>query len=108
VGGEEQDHCDDDADQDVGRLLHPEHRQPPEQQVAHRAAADAGHRRQQREAEDVHLLARRDERTGRGEHRDAEPVERHEKRGVHAFGAAAGEETRRSSRLASLSSGNGQ
>ncbi len=73
--GEEQDHGDDDADEDVSGLLHPEDGQPSEQQVAHRAAADAGYRRQQREAEDVHFLARSDESARRGKDGDAEPID---------------------------------
>ena len=45
---------DDDADDDVAGLGDPEHRPNAEQEVADRAAADAGCRGEEREAEGVH------------------------------------------------------
>ena len=60
--------------------MYPEHRQLAEENVADGAAAHAGHRGQQRETEDVHLLARGDQGAGCGEDGDAEPIEELDKR----------------------------
>src|SRR3954451_12370610 len=75
MGREEHDAGDRKADQQIGGLPNPEHGQVSEQDVAERATADPGRRAHQCEAEDVHLLARGDERPGDGEDQDPEPVE---------------------------------
>ena len=74
VGAEEDQNADRRADQHIGRVLHPEHRRA-EDQVAERAAADAGDASQEQEADHVELLARGGKRAGRGEHGDAGIVE---------------------------------
>src|SRR5690606_478846 len=62
------------ADQQIVVVLYPEHRHV-ENEIAERAAADAGHARQEQEADDIELLARSRKRAGRGENRDAGIVE---------------------------------
>src|SRR3954465_9657763 len=55
----------------------------PAHDVAQDAAAHPGDAAEQDEAENVHALARGDERAGHGEHRRAEPVDRGQERVEH-------------------------
>ena len=74
MGGEIDEDRDRRAHDDVGRVRDPEDRHV-EDQVAQRAAADAGDPGQEQEADHIELLARGRERACRGKHRDAGIVE---------------------------------
>ncbi|MCY1301473.1 hypothetical protein D9M70_510860 [compost metagenome] len=57
MGGEEEDDRHGDADQKIGRVGDPEDRCRAQNHIAHRAAADPGHRGEEEIADDVELLA---------------------------------------------------
>jgi hypothetical protein len=57
MGGDEQDHSDRKAQHNGGGIFDPKDRPAVEQEVADRAAANPRDRRDQAEADNVHLLA---------------------------------------------------
>ena len=59
----------------MGWILNPEDRHV-QNQIPHGAAADAGDDREPHEPHHVHALARRDERSGHGEHDGRKDVEK--------------------------------
>ncbi|MOA32324.1 hypothetical protein D3C78_1535320 [compost metagenome] len=74
--GEEQQHRDRDADENIGGVYHPEHRRPAQHEITHRAAANAGRGCEKQEADQVELLARGGERAGCGKDGDAGIIEK--------------------------------
>ena len=75
VGGEERQDRRGAGDREVVRAADPEHRVPPEHQIAERAAPDAGEAGEKQEPHDVELGARRDEAAGQREDEDRDQVE---------------------------------
>ena len=75
VRGEERQDRRGARDREVVRAADPEHRIPPEHQIAERAAPDAGEAGEKEEPDDVELGARCDEAAGQREDEDRDQVE---------------------------------